>query len=177
MRFLVRQSVQRLKWQQGLSVTPAASKRLASFAAAAQGGHDFEYDSVVKDFKWNVPSKFNFAQDVIDAHAVEHGNNVAFHHMCSLTAKERKWTYKQLSDESKQVASGMLSIGNLQRALVVCPRIPEFWLLNVAAMRTGTILFPGTTMLTPKDINRRVAAYWDGQNTKATVPGSSQTYA
>ena len=34
--------------------------------------------------------------------------------------------------------------------------MPEWWLLNVAALRTGTVLLPGTTLLTAADIAARI---------------------
>ena len=34
--------------------------------------------------------------------------------------------------------------------------MPEWWLLNVAALRTGTVLLPGTTLLTADDIAARI---------------------
>ena len=36
-------------------------------------------------------------------------------------------------------------------------KVPEWWLLNVAALRTGTVLLPGTTLLTAADIAARIA--------------------
>ena len=44
------------------------------------------------------------------------------------------------------------SMGQISRALITLPRIPEWWILNIAAMRTGTVLLPGTTQLTADDI-------------------------
>ena len=35
--------------------------------------------------------------------------------------------------------------------------MPDWWLLNVAALRTGTVLLPGTTLLTAADIAARIA--------------------
>ena len=44
---------------------------------------DFHYDSVYKNFKWNIPKNFNFAQDVIDKYAkdLEKCDSTAFHFM------------------------------------------------------------------------------------------------
>ena len=41
--------------------------------------------------------------------------------------------------------------------LFLCLKVPEWWLLNVAALRTGTVLLPGTTLLTAADIAARIA--------------------
>lgn len=116
---------------------------------------DMNYDSITRNFEWKVPSKFNFAQDVIDAHAQDESkaNLTAFYHMSDTTGV-RKWTFKEISQESKVVASGLLSLGTLRRAMLILPRIPEWWIVNIAAMRTDTVVIPGTTQLTTSDIER-----------------------
>ena len=43
-------------------------------------------------------------------------------------------------------------MGQISRALITLPRIPEWWILNIAAMRAGIVLLPGTTQLTADDI-------------------------
>ncbi len=130
-------------------------KRFASTKSLG-GGNQFDYDKITKDFRWNIPAKFNFAQDVIDAHAKDPTkfNRIAFHHVSFKTGTEQKWTFQELSKESKAIASGLLSLGNLKRALIILPRIPEWWFLNIAAMRTKTVLLPGTTQLTANDLDR-----------------------
>lgn len=114
-----------------------------------------DYESITKNFEWRVPAKFNFAQDVIDAHAKDEikANLTAFYHMSDSTGL-RKWTFKELSQESKAVASGLLGLGAMSRAMIILPRVPEWWILNIAAMRTDTVLLPGTTQLTTSDIDR-----------------------
>lgn len=113
------------------------------------------FSSSFNGFQWNIPSKFNFAQDVIDAHAKDKGQKTAFHHV-SVSGSTQKWSFQELSQESKNVAAALLSLGQIERALIVLPRIPQWWFLNIAAMRTGTILLPGTTQLTASDIESRL---------------------
>lgn len=59
------------KWKQ-LSTTKVTLKK-----------NDFHYDSVYKNFKWNIPKNFNFAQDIIDKYAkdLEKCDSTAFHFM------------------------------------------------------------------------------------------------
>ena len=41
------------------------------------GGNEFNYEEVVKNFKWEVPERFNFSRDVIDKIAKEAGERPA----------------------------------------------------------------------------------------------------
>lgn len=120
-------------------------------------GNPFDYDHVYKNFEWNVPETFNFAQDVIDEHANDESrcDLTAFHHL-SCNGKEIKWSFLELSTESKRYASALLSLGYIKKALIILPRVPEWWLLNLAALRTDTILIPGTSQLSYKDIDDRL---------------------
>uniref|UniRef100_A0A803XW67 medium-chain acyl-CoA ligase n=1 Tax=Meleagris gallopavo TaxID=9103 RepID=A0A803XW67_MELGA len=61
-----------------------------------------------------------------------------------------------LSRKAANVLSGACSLQCGDRVLLLLPRIPEWWLLNVACMRTGTVLIPGTQQLTAKDILYRL---------------------
>ena len=116
----------------------------------------FNY-AALKEFKWNVPEKFNFAQDVIDKHATDPDTvkSIAFHHLSNRTGT-RKWTYEEFSEDSKKYAAAILALGRITRAVIVLPRIPEWWILNIAAMRTNTVLLPGTPQLTAKDLDKRL---------------------
>ncbi|KAF1430454.1 Acyl-coenzyme A synthetase ACSM3, mitochondrial, partial [Spheniscus magellanicus] len=74
---------------------------------------------------------------------------------------EIKWNFEELGFLSQKVAnmlSGPHSLQRGDRVLMVLPRIPEWWLLNVPCMRTGVIIIPGTTQLTAQDICCRLLA-------------------
>uniref|UniRef100_A0A669PNH6 medium-chain acyl-CoA ligase n=1 Tax=Phasianus colchicus TaxID=9054 RepID=A0A669PNH6_PHACC len=73
--------------------------------------------------------------------------------------EEVKWSFEELgvlSRKAANVLSGACSLQCGDRVLLLLPRIPEWWLLNVACMRTGTVLIPGTQQLTAKDVLYRL---------------------
>ena len=41
------------------------------------GGNEFNYEEVARNFKWEVPERFNFSRDVIDKIAKEAGERPA----------------------------------------------------------------------------------------------------
>ena len=98
---------------------------------------------MLRDVDTNVPSSFNFARDVIDKHAKDVGikNKLAFYYV-SNEEKVTKWSFKELSNESKLHASSLNSFGTIKRAILILPKVPEWWILNVAALRNNTILMP-----------------------------------
>uniref|UniRef100_A0A8D0FYZ3 medium-chain acyl-CoA ligase n=1 Tax=Strix occidentalis caurina TaxID=311401 RepID=A0A8D0FYZ3_STROC len=73
--------------------------------------------------------------------------------------EEVKWSFEELGVLSRKVSNVLSDACSLQwgdRVILILPRIPEWWLVNVACMRTGTVLIPGTQQLTAKDILHRL---------------------
>lgn len=103
----------------------------------------YDYESMLMEVETKVPPNFNFARDVIDRHAKDPniGNKLAFYYV-SNDENITKWTFKDLSEESKRFASSLSSFGSINRAILILPKVPEWWILNVAALRNNTVLMP-----------------------------------
>ncbi|XP_043945440.1 acyl-coenzyme A synthetase ACSM3, mitochondrial-like [Protopterus annectens] len=120
------------------------------------------YDSI-KKYKPKVPQYFNFASDVLDEWAIKEKeglwpSNPALWWV-SDQGDEIKWSFEELGYFSRKAANILSEVGELKiadRVILILPQIPEWWLLNVACIRTGTVLIPGTTQLTAKDILHRL---------------------
>jgi len=120
-------------------------------------GNDFQYEDVVKSFKWNIPDKFNFSRDVIDKHAKEIGDNTALWYVDPVTDESLKMTFKELSLESKKAANALQAIG-ARNVMCILPKIPEWWIVNIGTIRANITLLPGTTQLQSGDIAGRLFA-------------------
>ena len=96
-----------------------------------------------------VPREFNFATDVIDKFADDPdiGNRTAFQHVDATEQCLTRFTYKEFSDETKRCGSALRSLGVIKRSLVILPHVPEWWLINIAALRNDTVLFPTSKRL------------------------------
>uniref|UniRef100_G3VK65 medium-chain acyl-CoA ligase n=1 Tax=Sarcophilus harrisii TaxID=9305 RepID=G3VK65_SARHA len=113
----------------------------------------------------DLPENFNFAGDVLDRWAQleqkgERPPNPALWWINDKGA-EVKWNFRELGLLSRKVANALTKSCGLQRGervAVILPRVPEWWLVNVACMRTGLIFMPGTIQLTAKDILYRLTA-------------------
>ncbi|XP_026714795.1 acyl-coenzyme A synthetase ACSM4, mitochondrial-like [Athene cunicularia] len=112
-----------------------------------------------------VPEYFNFASDVLDKWSQiekerKEPSNPALWWING-KGDEIKWSFEELGFLSQKVANVLSGPCSLQRGdgvLVILPRLPEWWLLYVACMRTGVIIIPGTTQLTAQDICYRLLA-------------------
>ncbi|CAN8007832.1 unnamed protein product [Ixodes pacificus] len=72
------------------------------------------------------------------------------------------FSYTELSSLSKRVSGVLkdqLGLSKGDRLMVILPRTPEFWLIQLAAVRSGIILTTCTPMLTSKDIGLRLTKF------------------
>ncbi|KIC45971.1 acyl-CoA synthetase [Ruegeria sp. ANG-S4] len=107
------------------------------------------------DFQWDIPETFNFAVDVVDRWAAQNEN------LCLIwenaAGERREYSYRHMSLLTKRLGAAMQSagIGKGDRVLIVMPRIPEWQIAMVAALRIGAIPIPCIEMLTAGEIGYR----------------------
>ncbi|KAJ8284134.1 hypothetical protein COCON_G00029840 [Conger conger] len=74
--------------------------------------------------------------------------------MCWISGRRRR----SMEKNHQTLLCGPCKLQMGDRVLLILPRIPEWWLVNVACLRTGMVLIPGTTQLTARDILYRLHA-------------------
>ncbi|KAM5228173.1 acyl-coenzyme A synthetase ACSM5, mitochondrial [Ctenodactylus gundi] len=133
-----------------LTPLPAPQKIVATWEAISLGEQP-------------VPEYFNFAHDVLDVWSQlektgQRPPSPAFWWVDG-AGHEVKWTFEELGRQSRKAANVLGGACGLQpqdRMILVLPRLPEWWLLIVACMRTGVVMIPGVTQLTEKDLKYRL---------------------
>ncbi|XP_045212457.2 acyl-coenzyme A synthetase ACSM3, mitochondrial-like isoform X2 [Mercenaria mercenaria] len=125
----------------------------------------WNYEEEKKNFKLQAPPFYNFARDVVDKWAEiektgERGNNPALWWVDE-SGRELQWSFQDVSYQSKLVANVLKKACKLETndvVIVILPRVPQWWAINVAAIRAGIILSPGTTLLRSSDVKYRINA-------------------
>ena len=116
-----------------------------------------DYETAYLNDRLEVPEYFNFGFDVVDRWADDRtklalisvdpsGENVQHHTF---------WDLKILSNKFANVLRDR-GIQKGDRVFIMLPRIPEWYVAMVALMKLGALPMPGTTLLTPKDIEYRI---------------------
>ena len=101
-----------------------AAARFSTSSNLPSAGNDYNYYEVYKNFTWDVPEGFNFAQDVIDKHAAgELKDRTALLLVGEDGKTETKLSYSDLSQRSKEVAVALNSLGKINRAVTVLPKV------------------------------------------------------
>ena len=70
---------------------------------------------------------------------------------------DTKLTFEELSTASKKAANLLQSLG-ASRVACFLPRLPEWWVINLATIRASIILLPGNPKRTQADILARLMA-------------------
>ena len=105
------------------------------------------------------PKEFNFATDVVDYWAKNSPPaNLAMHWVSGDMKSEQKLTFEHFSRQSNRLAVLLrekLGIKAGERLLIIMPRVPEWWAIATACIRSGIVVCPATTLLVDKDIEYR----------------------
>ncbi|EXJ54069.1 hypothetical protein A1O7_09406 [Cladophialophora yegresii CBS 114405] len=105
-----------------------------------------------------LPSSFNFATDVVEYWAQKDPSHVALYWTDQSLSTTKQLTYSHFARQSRRIASLWATLGIKQgdTAIIISPRIPEWWEIGLACLRAGVVMCPCTTLLVDKDIEYRL---------------------
>ncbi len=108
-------------------------------------------------FQWRVPDAFNFGSDVVDRFAAEPERPALLWRNAS--GEERRLGFGEVRDASNRFAHLLRELGVEpgEPVIVMLPRLPEWHVVTVGALKAGTLVIPSSTLLRPKDIAYRAA--------------------
>lgn len=124
----------------------------------AMTGNMKSYEETVATFRWQVPSDFNFAFDVVDRWADQSQHPAMV--WVDQVGHELTLGFDYFRERSNRLANSLTSQGIApgDRVMLLLPRIPAWWEANLGLMKSGAVSIPGTTLLTPKDLEYRINA-------------------
>lgn len=116
-----------------------------------------DYAATRRAFRLEVPERFNWAFDTFDAWARDPGKLALL--WVSADGQPRRFTFAELAERSRRFANVLagLGVGPGERVFVVLPRVSAWWEILLGCLRGLAVSVPGTTLLTPKDIQYRLA--------------------
>ena len=103
--------------------------------------------------------RFNFAFDIVDAIAAKYPEKLAMLHV-SDHLTERRFTFKEISETSHQIANYFLSlgIGKGDKVMLVLKRHYQFWPTILALHKIGAVVIPAVSQLLVHDFEYRFKA-------------------
>jgi acyl-coenzyme A synthetase/AMP-(fatty) acid ligase len=113
------------------------------------------YEERIAAFRWQVPDEFNFAWDVIDAYAEDRGRLAL---VCDNEAgDEARYTFWDVAEKSRRFANVLrgLGVGRGDPVMIMLPRVAEWQIAFLGALRIGALVIPCTSQLREKDVAYR----------------------
>ncbi|MGZ8605612.1 MAG: AMP-binding protein, partial [Actinomycetota bacterium] len=119
-----------------------------------------DYEVTRRTFRLEVPERFNYARDVVDARAAATPGALALLAAGPDGAVTARFTFGDLARASNRAANALAAhgIGAGDPVFVMLPRIPEWHVALLACIKLGAVPMPGTTLLTSRDIAYRIGA-------------------
>ena len=110
------------------------------------------YEERVSQFRWQIPEEFNFAWDVIDAYAEDRSRLALVWE--SETGDVARYGFWDLAEQSRRFANVLVGLG-VRRGdpvMIMLPRVPQWQVAFLGALRIGALVIPCTAQLRAKDI-------------------------
>ena len=113
----------------------------------------------LQHIKFRDIDRFNFAFDIVDEIAKKYPDKLAMLHISDHFA-ERRFTFREMSEMSNQVANYFIAngIGRGDKVMLVMKRHYQFWPTIIALHKIGAIVIPATSQLMVHDFTYRFKA-------------------
>ena len=119
--------------------------------------HDYrDFEAIRREFRWNVPERYNMARQVCDRHEAIAGEIAVF---CENANGERRtWTFGDLITLSNRLANALAhhGIGKRDRVGIVLPQRIETGLAHIAIHKLGGVSLPLSVLFGPDAIEYRL---------------------
>ena len=120
---------------------------------------DFNYDREYKNWRWEIPEKYNMGYDCVDKHI----NNPAVKNKVALYWENEKgearkytfWEYALLSNRFGNVLKE-LGVKKGDRFLIRLPNVPEFQMVFLGGVKIGAVPIPSSVMFKAKEVEYRI---------------------
>ncbi|MFE2424672.1 acyl-CoA synthetase [Streptomyces hokutonensis] len=117
-----------------------------------------DYDAERARFRWEVPQRFNAVLDILERRAQQSPDELALVTLRRDGGVASSYTFRELNLASRRMGHALagIGVGKGERIFVMLPRIAEWYIALLGAIRIGAVPVPGTPQLTSRDIEYRV---------------------
>jgi acyl-coenzyme A synthetase/AMP-(fatty) acid ligase len=117
-----------------------------------------DYLATRASFRLEVPERYNYARDVVDAWAAREPGKLALLAVGPDGGDPRRFSFADLARSSDRAARFLAGQGVAKgdRVFVMLPRVPDWYDVVLGCIKLGAVPMPATTLLTPRDIAYRL---------------------
>ena len=114
-----------------------------------------DYEEIVREFRWRLPSRFNLGT-CVDRHPA---GRLGLLYLPGAGGEARRYTFGELAAQSNRVAnllSSGLGLERGARVAVLLPPTPEAALAHLGAFKAGMISVPLSSLFGPEALEHRI---------------------
>src|SRR5476649_409918 len=102
-----------------------------------------DYDAIYRQFRWNVPARYNIGVDVCDRWAAQEPGRLAILH-ARPDGRDDAITYGWLRETSNRLANTLRAHGIVRgdRVAILLPQSPEVAAIHIAIYKLGAVALP-----------------------------------
>src|SRR4051812_27972541 len=115
-----------------------------------------DYDAVYRQFRWNIPARYNIGVDCCDRWAAQEPDRLAI--LSIRDGRQDKVTYGWLRDTSNRLANVLRANGVARgdRVAIFLPQAPEVAAAHMAIYKLGAIALPVAILFGPDALSYRL---------------------
>ena len=115
------------------------------------------YEQVYRDFRWELPARFNIAQAICDRHAARTPAAPALIYQ-QADGRVRTWRFGEIAEQASRCANVLTALGVCRGTVVGIhlPQCPESLISHIAIQKLGAIALPMFTLFGPDAIGYRL---------------------
>ncbi|MBA4096684.1 MAG: AMP-dependent synthetase [Rhodospirillum sp.] len=115
------------------------------------------YAALARDFRWQVPERYNIGVDVCDRWAAREPERIALTFV-GVDNQARDYSYCELRDWSNRLANllSQLGVARCDRVAVLLPQAPETAVGHIAAYKLGAVAVPLFALFGPEALQYRL---------------------
>ena len=102
-----------------------------------------DYDDIVRNFRWDIPARYNIAAATVDRWAAEAPARPALLHE-DAAGRRRSWTFRDIAEAANRLANALRALGVSKgdRVGLVLPQCVEVPVTHLALFKLGAISVP-----------------------------------
>ena len=115
------------------------------------------YDDVYRQFRWEVPARYNIGVDVCDRWALSEPDRLAILHVHA-DGRQDAVSYGALRDISNRLANVLRAHGVTRgdRVAIMLPQMPEVAAAHIAIYKLGAVALPIAVLFGPDALSYRL---------------------
>ncbi len=116
-----------------------------------------DYDALYRQFRWNIPARYNIGVDVCDRWADAEPQRLAILHVHA-DGREDAVTYGRLREQSNRLANVLRAHGIARgdRVAIFLPQAPDVAAAHVAIYKLGAVALPIAVLFGPDALSYRL---------------------